>query len=56
VSMLQVITCAMPRFDEYMRLFPERERLQKALFSIYCTYLDFCISAAKFFSRGVVGE
>lgn len=54
--MLDTMTRAMPRFEEYMELYPERPRLQAALFDIYEGYLDFCASAAKFFSVNITGE
>ncbi|KAH8807700.1 hypothetical protein F5884DRAFT_857274 [Xylogone sp. PMI_703] len=53
-GMLQDITDAMPRFDEYMQLYAQRARLQQALLSIYCGYLDFCITAVEFFRCSVV--
>lgn len=45
----------MPRFEEYMQLFPQRQRLQEALLKIYCGYLDFCVSAVNFFSVNIIG-
>ncbi|KAI8626756.1 hypothetical protein F5Y19DRAFT_445460 [Xylariaceae sp. FL1651] len=54
VVMLEEVTSVMPRFEEYMKLYPARCRLQSALLQIYSGYLDFCIKVARFFTRGVV--
>ncbi|KAH6635890.1 hypothetical protein F5144DRAFT_546060 [Chaetomium tenue] len=56
LDMLTSITGAMPRFEEYMQLFPQRERLQEALLRIYCSYLDFCLGAAKFLSVNIFAK
>ncbi|SPO02307.1 uncharacterized protein DNG_04980 [Cephalotrichum gorgonifer] len=53
VDMYDKITRAMPRFYEYMELFPRREGLQDALFRIYCAYLDFSMSTVKFLNLHV---
>ncbi|KAJ0165004.1 hypothetical protein CTA2_12640 [Colletotrichum tanaceti] len=56
VDMYEEITRAMPRFQEYMEHFPQRKGLQDALLRIYCAYLDFAVSAVKFFSRSAYGK
>ncbi|KAG9255474.1 uncharacterized protein F5Z01DRAFT_685937 [Emericellopsis atlantica] len=45
---------AMPRFEQYMQLFPRRQPLRSALHSIYAAYLDFSVQAAYFFRRPIL--
>ncbi|KAK0636139.1 hypothetical protein B0T17DRAFT_503618 [Bombardia bombarda] len=54
IGMLESMSRAMPRFEEYMKLYSGSQRLQDALLRIYCGYLDFCASAVKFFSVNII--
>ncbi|KAF5019483.1 hypothetical protein F66182_8490 [Fusarium sp. NRRL 66182] len=38
----------MPRFDQYIQLYPKHDRLSMALLDIYRHYLDACIQSIKF--------
>ncbi|KAK3687876.1 hypothetical protein B0T22DRAFT_498147 [Podospora appendiculata] len=53
VGMYESITHSMPRFQEYMDIFPHSQRLQRSLLQVYCAYLDFSIAATAFFKRHV---
>lgn len=48
-EMFARIATAMPRFEQYMMLYPSRTTLQSALVGIYGGYIDFCVHAVKFF-------
>jgi hypothetical protein len=56
VDVYEKMTRAMPRFHEYMELFPRRIGLQDALVRIYKSYLAFSESTFKFLSRNVLRE
>ncbi|KAK3324482.1 hypothetical protein B0T19DRAFT_443896 [Cercophora scortea] len=53
VGMYESISRSMPRFQEYMNIFPHSQRLQRSLLQVYCAYLDFSIAATAFFNRHV---
>ncbi|CAK7235404.1 hypothetical protein SCUCBS95973_009258 [Sporothrix curviconia] len=48
VDMLETLTMSMPRFEEYLRLFPTHGRLQMRLASIFETFVLFCADACAF--------
>ncbi|KAI9710040.1 MAG: hypothetical protein M1828_002228 [Chrysothrix sp. TS-e1954] len=48
-TMIDSMTKAMPRFEEYVKLYPESAALQSALRDIYSTHTDFCLHAYQFF-------
>ena len=49
--MLSDMTLAMPRFDQFISLYPSSERLQRAVLDLYLDYIDLCVSSARFLSR-----
>ncbi|KAK1750108.1 hypothetical protein QBC47DRAFT_353907 [Echria macrotheca] len=53
---LDSVTRSMPRFEGYMRLYPERGPLRRALYNIYCHFLDFCVDTVRFLRHGLFSE
>ncbi|KAK4445511.1 hypothetical protein QBC34DRAFT_472474 [Podospora aff. communis PSN243] len=48
-EMLESLTRAMPRFEQYASLFPTHGRLHLRLVDIYKSFVLFCVGAFKFF-------
>lgn len=49
--MLSEICKDMPRFEEYLNLFPESPTLESAMRAIFSDYVDFCLDAISFFKQ-----
>jgi hypothetical protein len=55
-SHLNALVDALPRYNIYSQHFQDNTILQGALGNVYVSYIDFCLSAARYWDSGGMGK